>query len=257
MRKSSVAVLLLSILFCFFLSGCAGLFKNERMEQEVEQLIDALNEDDADQIFLSMYPGVITREEFDKSYEAIRLLWNKSDEHTIRLNSINTQKSLGNSLICQVRYYVYTRDNAYTITLTHLSDNNGDGIYRFNLTAGAEPVLISGGFKTAMANSVLQWGVLFLCVLSYLFIIFTAVDILRKRPRLFGLWLAAALTFFSFQMQITPSNFHANVGINWFVMSAFKIYTNDIRHFVFALPMGSILYWCFRRKLLTPKSGTP
>jgi hypothetical protein len=257
MKKQSIATLLLSILFCCFLSGCAGLLKHERMDQEVEHLITALNEDDADQIFLSMYPGVITREEFDESYEAIQLLWEKSEEHTIKLNSINTKKNLdasGTSLICKARYYVYTQDNAYTITLTHLSDNSGDGLYRFDLNIGAEPVLISGGFTTAAENSALQWGILILCILSYLFIIVTAADILRKRPRLFGLWLAAALTFCSFQIRLSPSNFHAGGIINWFAMSSFKIYNNGIRNFVLSLPAGAILYWCLRKKLLAQKS---
>ena len=61
MKKISVAGVVLAILACCFLSGCSGVLKNERMDQEVEQVIAALNEDDADRIFQSMYPGVITQ----------------------------------------------------------------------------------------------------------------------------------------------------------------------------------------------------
>ena len=71
MKKSSAVTLFLFILLCCCLSGCASLPKNEHMEQEAEQLITALNEDDADQIFESMYPDVVTRGEFDNSYETI------------------------------------------------------------------------------------------------------------------------------------------------------------------------------------------
>ena len=49
MKKSSAVTLFLFILSCCCLSGCASLPKNEHMEQKAEQLITALNEDDADQ----------------------------------------------------------------------------------------------------------------------------------------------------------------------------------------------------------------
>ena len=252
MKKTSAVMLLLSILLCSFLSGCADLLKDERMEQEVANLIDALNEDDADKIFLSMYPDAVTREEFDASYETIRTIWEKSDDYTMKLCSINTNKNFNNSkvsLTCQAQYYIYTQDNSYTITLTRLSDDNGDGLSRFNLVAGAEPVLVSGGFTTAGANSALQWGMLTFCILSYLFVIVTVVDILRKRPRLFGVWLLAACAFLYIQMRLVPSNFHIGGGVFLLAMSAFKIYSNGARNFIAALPAGAVIYWCMRRKL--------
>ena len=76
-KKSSVLTLFLSILFCLCLTGCADMLKKEDMDQTVERLIKALNEDDADQIYASMYPGVVTREQFDESYETVRQLWKK------------------------------------------------------------------------------------------------------------------------------------------------------------------------------------
>ena len=260
MGKSGIAVLLLSVLLCCILSGCADLIKSEEMDKEVANLIEALNEDDADQIFRLMYPGVVTREEFDESYEEVRKLWEKSDEYTTKLNSINTRKNFtqsGDFRICQAQYYVYTQAQDYTITLTYRSDGSGDGVYQFNLNVGAEPVLVSGGFTTAGKNSALQWALLMFSVLSYLFIIVTAVDIFRKRPRLFGVWLAASLTFIAFWVQAVPANLHAGGNVSWFVFSAFKIYSTGSRRFVFALPVGAIVYWCMRRKLLSQKLMTP
>ena len=257
MKKSSAIMLLFSILFCSILSGCADLLRNEDMDKEVAYLIEALNEDDADRIFLSMYPDVVTREEFDESYEAVRQLWEESGEYTTKLNSINTRKNFnktGDFLICQAQYYVYTQVQDYTITLTYRSDDNGEGLYQFNLNVGAEPVLISGGFTTAGKNSALQWALLLLSVLSYLFIIVTAVDILRKRPRLFGVWLAAALTFMGFGIQVSSAGLHVGGNVSWFVLSAFKIYSTGSRKFVAALPVGAIVYWCLRKKLLWANS---
>ena len=125
MKKSRIATLLLSILLGCLLSGCAGLFKNESMDQEVTDLITALNADDADQIFQSMYPDTVTREEFDEGYETIRQFWEASDDYTFKLVSINTKRNLsnaGSSLVCQAHYYVYTQENSYLFSLTHLSD---------------------------------------------------------------------------------------------------------------------------------------
>ena len=134
-----------------------------------------------------------------------------------------------------------------------MSNAGGAGLYHFNLNIGAEPVLISGGFTTAGANSVLQWIVLLLSVLPYIFVLVTEIDILRKRPRLFGLWLVAALAFFCFQVQISLENFRIAGGVNFFALSAFKIYSTGARNFVLSLPIGTIAYWLLRRKLLAQK----
>ncbi len=257
MKKSNAVTLLFTILFCCFLSGCASLLKNERMDQEVEKIIAALNEDDADQIFQSMYPDVVTREEFDASYESIRQIWKKCDEHTIKMTSMNINDNQNKSEIIRtyrVQYFVYTSEDSYTINLTYRSDNEGEGLYGFNLTPGTIPVLISGGFTTAKENSVPQWCALIFTVLSYVFITITIIDIFRKRPRLYGIWMVAAMTFFAFRIQIVPANFHAGGFVTWFAMSAFKIYSNNMRNFVFALPVGAVAYWFMRKRLLRKKS---
>lgn len=257
MKKSNAVTLLFTILLCCFLSGCADLLKNERMDQEVEQIIAALNEDDADQIFQFMYPDVVTREEFDKSYEPIRQTWKKCDEHTIKMTSININNNQNNSEIIRTyraQYYVYTSEDSYTINLTYRSDNKGEGLYAFNLTPGTIPVLISGGFTTFKANSAFQWVLLMVCILSYLFVIVTVVDILKKRPRWYGAWLAAAFAFICLQMQIVPNNIHVNGGVSFFAMSSLKVYSTGARNFVAAFPAGALVYWCMRKKLLVKRS---
>ncbi len=259
MKKASVVWVVLIILVCCFMTGCAGVLENESMDLEVEKIIEALNEDDADKIYSAMYPNAVTREEFDEAYEKIHKFWQKSDSHTKKLNAINTKKTLnksGNSVICEAQYYVYTQDNFYTIYLNYLSDDKGEGLYGFYLQVGAEPMLISGSFRTVRENSVLQWGVLLFGVLSYIFIIITVVDILRKRPRLFGLWLVAALAFFSLQIKRVPDNSYMGVAVNWFALSSYKIYNNGSWILFFAVPVGAIVYWCLRKKL-KPKQKKP
>lgn len=46
-----------------------------------------------------LYPDVVTRGEFDNSYETIREIWRKCDEHTLKLTSIhyNSNLNLGSS----------------------------------------------------------------------------------------------------------------------------------------------------------------
>lgn len=256
MKKTRIVCLSFIILVCCFLSGCGNMLKNEQMDREVERLIAALNEDDADRIYQSLHPGIVTREEFDESYETIRKIWEKSYIHTKKLNAINTQKSLGNtgnSHLCEAQYYVYTPDKFYTINISYLSDDNGEGVGGVYLKEGAEPMQISGSFTTASENSVLQWAILIHAALSYLLIIITIVDILRNRPRLFGLWLVVVLAFFSFLLQRAP-NTYVSLGVNWFIMSSLKIYNNGSWVLIFAIPAGAVFYWCQRRRLLDQKS---
>lgn len=257
MKKKRIVCLLFSILACCFLTGCGNLLKNEQMDREVERLIAALNEDDADRIYQSLYPGIVTREEFDESYEAIRKIWEKSYTHTKKLNAINTKKTMGNtgnSNICEAQYYIYTPDKFYTINISYLSDDIGEGMGGFYLQPGAEPMQISGSFTTASENSVLQWVILIYATLSYLLIIITVVDILRKRPRLFGLWLVVVLAFFSFLLRKVPDNTYVSVGVNWFIMSSLKIYNNGSWILILAVPAGAVVYWCLRRRLLDRKA---
>lgn len=257
MKKLWIVLLLIASLFGGVLSGCSTLLKNEEMDQKVDDLIQALNEDDADRIFEALYPGMLTRDEFDASYETIRQIWEKCDEYTLKLSAIKTNKTFdktGDSIIRSANYVVHTQNQDYTITLAYRSDQNGEGLYQFFVNV--VPVLVSGDFTTVGKNSALQWGLLVLTILSYIIIIFTVVDILRKRPRLFGVWLGVALTFAFFKIQLVPGNFHVNGGITWFALSAFRIYTGGGRSFVFAVPAGAVVYWCLRRRLLARKADT-
>lgn len=80
-----------------------------------------------------LYPDVVTRGEFDNSYETIREIWRKCDEHTLKLTSIH---------------------------------------YNTNLNLGSSgKIYTSGGFTTFRTNSVFQWSVLFfVCCLICLFL---------------------------------------------------------------------------------------
>ena len=110
--------LLLMLLPCCLLAGCKSLIKSDQMDQQLEQLITALNEDNADQIYQFMYPGVVTREEFETAYEEFQLAWVKSTRYTTKLNAINVKNNFsnsGSSKTWQAQYYVFTEDTSYTI----------------------------------------------------------------------------------------------------------------------------------------------
>lgn len=252
-------LLLLMLLPCCLLSGCLSLRQNEQITQQLQQIITALNEDNADQIYQFMYPGLVTREDFDSAYEDIRLTWTKSADYAIKLNTISVQQnfsSSGASQLCQAQYCVFNDELSYTITLTYLSDSNGSGLSQLDLTANTTPVLISGSLMTFMENSPVQWFMLILTILEYIFILLTIIDILRKRPRLFGVWIGAALTFFCFRVLITPKGFQAGGGLLFFPLSFFKIYSDGARNFALAIPAGAVAYWCLRKKLLAKKAAS-
>ncbi len=255
-KLRTLFLLLLMILPCCLFSGCISLQQKEQLTQQLQQIITALNEDNAEQIYQLIYPDIITREEFDAVYEDIRQTWIKSTDYTTKLNTISVNKnfsSSGSSLICKAQYCVFTEDNSYTITLAYLSDSNGSGLSQFNLTANSAPVLISGSLMTFPENSPFQWFVLILAIPEYIFILLTIIDILRKHPRLFGVWICAALTFFCFRVLVAPNGFRAGGGILFFPLSFFKIYSDGARKFVLTIPVGAIVYWCMRKKLLAKK----
>ena len=60
------------------------------------------------------------------------------------------------------------------------------------------------------------------------FIIFSIVDVVRKKPRRYGWYIVLCIVVF------------------WFNF-------NHVRYIV--LPLGALIYWCIRKKLLTRKAA--
>lgn len=257
MKKRHFLILLCAaLLFCLSLGGC-GMIKNEEMDQRLEKLILALNEDDGEKVFQSMYPGAVSREDFDIGYSYIQNIWNPSDTYTVKMNSINVKKNVGSnaSYLCQAEYYVLFEDSAYYVTLVYLSDSGGAGLYNINVSSTSNTILLSGSLLTPGENSIGQWLLLLLGILEWIFAVFTIVDIIRKRPRLFGLWILAALVFFYVGYTTNGSAFQFNLGVQIFILPGLKLYGGGLRQLIVTLPAGSIVYWCRRKKLIAKKAA--
>ncbi|MBE6931954.1 MAG: hypothetical protein E7464_01045 [Ruminococcaceae bacterium] len=160
--------------------------------------------------------------------------------------------------IYQGQYLVASAGESYVVDIAYVEDDNGAGITMLyanlseDLAAATTP---TGTLQTAAENSFLQWCFLVLWLIFIGFAVFTIVDIIRKKPRLYGLWIAAAVVFLSVSLQISDSNLRFNWVIAILNRSRWLKYPDGTNIFSLGLPVGAIVYWCMRGSLLRQKKA--
>ena len=100
-----------------------------------------------------------------------------------------------------------------------------------------------------------QWCFTAFGILSYILCLVTIVDIIRKKPKLWGLWILCALAFLGPQLTTSPNGFQVGVRFGILNLSQWTRHLNETNHFELCFPIGAIIYWCRRRQLLAKKSG--
>lgn len=111
----------------------------------------------------------------------------------------------------------------------------------------------TGTLQTAMENSPLQWCFLVFWLVCIGFAIFTIVDIIRKKPRYYGLWIVAAVFFLSVSLQLSESSLSNHWMLGILNQSQWLQYPNGANTFTIGLPVCAIAYWGMRNKLLCQK----
>ena len=213
--KSFALILLLAAL-ALCLSGCQ--LHEKLLDEQLDLFVSSMNADDPSLLFSGMHPQVF-REDFDPFYQQIKPLWRPVGAEDFKMTGVQVHTRQVNG----ERYGRYTgtwkvklEEELYQLTIVYDVDEKGSGISTLSFYRIEE---------TPLAVSVTGIALVILC---FAFIIYTAVDILRKKPRAYilVLILAVALTF------------------------GFRAGTVQI-----AIPLGSIGYWVLRRRLLKKRSG--
>ena len=211
-RKTFIWLLCI-MLFCgLFLTGCT--LKNETLDGQAQRAITALNEGDEDAFVSLLYSD----EEFDGHgfYNQLIDIWKPINVDDIKLTSFHVSNILssGKSVKRYEGVYSIPRNDEYNVlSFVYVESEDGSGITGLYL----------GKTTSKTVSSSMGDIVLFLACLGIIAI--TIVDIIRKKPSKYGIYIAVALLFV---------RFHVN---------AFAVY----------IPVGSIAYWCMRKKILASK----
>ena len=250
-----LALMMASILL--LLCGCASIEEGEAvLNEELEQFMACIEANDKEGVAELAY-----NQEFGENlkdvFDDLSAYWPAKAGDTYTRQSIHVNIKNGAKLI-QGQYLVESAGKNYVVDIAYTEDANGAGITMLyanlseDLAAATTP---TGTLQTAAENNLLQWCLLVLWLAFIGFAIFTVVDILRKKPRLYGLWIAAAVVFLSVGLQISDSNLRFNWVIAILNRSQWLKYPDGTNIFALGLPVGAISYWCIRGNLLRQKKA--
>lgn len=198
------------------LGGCT--IHNDTLDAQMQKIITALNEKDTDTLRQMLPDDGIEEEQFLSDVEQLYSIWTPMDPSEARLIQLNVTKSPEQTVIRGI--YSVPETSQYNCVQLISVEPKGESavLNNFNVgwvnsdTADHSPLNIIG---------------IALSLISFAVIVFTIVDIARKRPKKYGWYIVLALfTFF--------------LSVNGVRLTA---------------PVGAIIYWCIRGSLLQKKAA--
>lgn len=261
--------LFLVLIMLLLLGGCAAFREarsmNEKLEAEagalLSQMMTCVERRDAQgAAALCEDPSQMQRD-----FSAIVAAWpvRSTDPYELRSSigtfepgkptGIRAMASGETSLINMYSYHVRCADGTYEVRLGKKPFAEESKITFFDVVSvqelldkGIEPAGTT--FPTAR-KSFGQWLLLIFWGLAMALSLFMAVDVVRKRPKLWGLWLAGMFLFLVLFFNGGVGHFHYGVTVGIFSPTYLMRFQGGELRLRLGLPVGAILYWIFRNKL--------
>lgn len=220
MKRRFLALCLLGILVlgCLGLAGCG--IKHEKLDEQMARMVTALNEGDEAAFTALLYPGMEKEYDLHELFIQLEEYWVPVSPEELSLVSFNIYTGTDGKS-SQGMYAVPGNEKINTLILAYAETDDGTGVSTIYLQQR------DGQESAAGKRNVPS---LILSVLCAAVQVLTIVDILVKKPRKYGWYILLALIFFSFTLHLNGSALSLTV------------------------PLGAILYWCLRKKLLWEKA---
>lgn len=209
------AVLLLTLV----LGGCS--FKNKVLDGQMEIVLACLNNQDAETLYQRMYPGIVDEQTFSAGLKQIQEIWQPTQQEDVKLVRLNVNTSIKadySEKNYQGVYKLTLNDEPYYVYLYYAETSEGKGIVSLNVS----PQTDASGVEVSQASVIS----LVFTVVFWLAAAVTVIDVIRKKPRRYGWYILLALL---------------NISIR---LNGMKV----------VLPIGAIVYWGIRGKLLRKKA---
>lgn len=219
MKRYKVSVLLLLALLALSLLWGGCTLKNELLDEQMRIVVSALNDNDAERLNACMMPGMGDGDSLAQGFSSMESIWIPVNTDQVKL--VRFQKKT--DVAAEIRTVTYGGDYRLPRTdeprflhLTYQEIGEKKGLVSVYITWGDEKV---GG-----ARDPIQTVMDLICLAAA---IVTIVDIVRHKPRKYGWYIVLAL--FSFR--------------------AFTFNSSALSFYV-RLPLGAIVYWCLRKRIL-------
>ncbi len=202
------------VLLTFFGSS---ILKNDILDSQLDAFVTSMNSDDPESLKRIFHPSVYA-EDVDAWYAKNHPLWPNTPLEAFKTKSINVNTYNKDGVKCERYKGVWTAnigESLYELTIVYDSDDKGSGVGTLSIN------------QIGKANGATYYLSVILLIIYVLIVIYTVIDIIRYKPRLYGLFIAIV------------------IGL----LFRIKIYEVD-----FTIPLGVVIYWLARKRLMQAKS---
>lgn len=259
-KRNIVLVITIVLAVALLCGGCSQALQeleDGQVRQCTETMLDALIDGDLQGAY-DLVRDIISLEEFEPTYHQLRELIGDVDGYELTLlsfySSSNISDGTGNTTVSSV--YEMTTQNGRLIVSIRM--NSQIGLTSFHITPYENTVYhYTGTLDTLDGASAAQWVFLLLNVVVIGLEVFSLVDCCRQKFQKKTFWIVLlALGFITVGATISTTGFRVNLNVAWLTdYSALIFYGSGAATIRLMLPMGAILYWFQRKKLLKENSS--
>ena len=220
MKKRILSITFALMMVLALLAGCT--LHNKTLDPVMQRTVEALNQNDMNALRAMISEDTVDDAAFTYFAEHLSDYWQPTEPEALRLVKLNVQKSPGQTT-WSGGYLLPDGAEYNFLSLVYTEDAEGHGeLLGLHLDQVDETQAAGISVHSPFGVAGLIYN-----LLCFAFIVFTIVDIARKRPIKYGWYIVLALV--SFYMTF-----------------------NGVR---FSAPLGSIIYWAIRKGLLEKKAA--
>lgn len=253
-KRITLLVLAAALVLC--MAGCGGLEIEDSpaIRSGTEAFLEALTAGDGDGAYAVMYSG-ISRTEFDPVFIEMYTCIEGVTDYTLEPIYYHYTSKNGTETI-QMTYRMTAGDRNFIVTAQ--KTEGLEGLSGIHMAPEEQTTLHYTGTPGHMAGAnAVQWAVLVLGTLAWVFVIWMVVDCSRRTIRMKALWLVLIILGAVILTLTVGSGFNLrfNIGLH-LRLSSLICYGDGSTELSLVIPLGAIVY-LFSRKKLTKQEPLP
>ena len=265
-----IVALVLTLVLALALAGCnqtedwqtmldsaeklGELAEDESLRQSTQLMLDSLICDDFDGAY-DLISSAVTKEQFQPLYDGLLPILQNVNSYEL-IASYKATKVTNDAGYVAVRYLFVAQDLKLVVESTR--QEGVDGLIGFRVNEYQETT-VTGTVGSMKGANAAQWIFLVIAVLEVGFILWMFVDCCRRKIRRKWLWLLlVALGSVALSVSV-GSGFSCRMNVGLFL----ELYTALLRYNTgevtlrLMVPLGAVLYLCFRKKLIAQVQEVP
>lgn len=239
------------VLVCLLLCTLAGCMDDTEIRIASTEMLDALLAEDFEGSYAKI-DQLCSMEEYSEVYGQFQAILSGVESYQLQMLQLNKKTTNGRT-VTQAVYRI--QSGAEPLLLSVATDSEISGLVSFYIGPDDETVVSYNGDLTNMRGaSWLQWAVLMLAALEVAFAVWMFVDCCRHKMKRKVLWLLLILLgCLVVTCSISASSFRIRYNLGLILThSALLKYTDGSVICRLQIPIGTIVYFAKRKKLLSP-----